>query len=95
MNADMLSLILLYGIFGGFSFSCAEICGPCICQDSLAICYITDCHSVLVKSPDVEILRIYGELCETHVIALQDDYYHNTIVELMDSLCKENINNCR
>ena len=90
----MLSIILFL-LIGELSVSSGEMCGPCICDGSVAICYITDCQSILVKSPDVEILRIYGKLCEPHVIALQDDFYHNTIVELMDSFCKENINNCR
>ena len=74
---------------------CSEICGPCICQESVAICYVRSCTSLLVKSPDVEILRIFGEICETHIVALQDDIYHNTIVELMDSSCEERISNCR
>ena len=89
-------MFLLVATFATFMQTCVcEMCGPCICQESVAFCYLRSCTSLLVKSPDVEILRIFGEICETHIVALQDDIYHNTIVELMDSSCEERISNCR
>ena len=72
-----------------------EICGECICTDDVAVCYVNTCESVIVKSPQVEIIRIYGQLCSKQILQLRDLFFHNTIVELMDSSCIEEINNCR
>ena len=90
-----MSSLLVFIAFASFAAVHSEMCGPCICQESVAVCYVRSCTSLLVKSPDVEILRIFGTVCETHIVALQDDIYYNTIVELMDSSCEERINNCR
>ena len=81
-------------------FSCmysihGEICGSCFCEDKEAVCYLNTCNSQIVKSPEVEIIRIYGQLCDNHVQQLNDIFYHNTLVELLETKCTSNIRNCR
>ena len=72
-----------------------EICSSCFCNNVIAECYISSCQSEIVKLPDIEIIRIRGTLCENHIVELQGDYYHNTIIELVDGSCVGMDFNCR
>ena len=73
----------------------ADICEPCFCEPPVAVCYINSCESGLVRDPSIEIIQIYGKMCRSQIEALQDIFYHNTIVELIDEWCPGHISNCR
>ena len=86
---NLFCLLLWIELSGG------EMCSSCFCYDVIAECYISSCQSEIVKLPDIEIIRIRGTLCENHIAELEGDYYHNTIIELLDSSCAGMDFNCR
>ena len=86
---NLFCLLLWIELSGG------EMCSSCFCYGVIAECYISSCQSEIVKLPDIEIIKIRGTLCENHIAELQRDYYHNTIIELVDSSCARMDFNCR
>ena len=82
-------------LFSIFCYSNSEICGSCFCEEEIATCYLISCSSVIVKSPEIEVIKIYGDLCSNHVEDLADIFYHNTIIELTDGHCPHQVSNCR
>ena len=76
-----------------WAISSGEICNSCICEGVVAECYLETCQDVIVKRGNVEIIKVFGLLCDNHRMELLDSIYHNTIFLLFDDHCKD-IPNC-
>ena len=60
-------------IFMNMWCSSGEMCGGCFCKEESATaeCFLNSCKSLIVQSPEVEIIIIRGHLCENHIKQLE------------------------
>ena len=83
----LLSMVLLFSFFS-YNVSFPE---NCFCQEYRAECHIRECSDQLFT--EVDLLVIYGSLCENHKYILTN-IDSGTKILLKDSMC-EDIPNCR
>ena len=87
----LLSMVLLFFfVFSLFSMttSCPE---NCFCEDFRAECHLQTCNDQLFT--EVDVLVIYGTVCENHKYILTH-IQSGTLIVLKDSTCGD-IPNCR
>ena len=83
----LLPMVLLFSFFS-FTVSCPE---NCFCEEYRAECHIRECSDQLFT--EVDLLVIYGSLCENHKYILSNIDSGARIL-LKDAMCEE-IPNCR
>ena len=93
MEFAHIAVLTIFCFISGTVYS--EICGSCFCEEPVDTCFITSCSSEIVRSPEVEIIKLHGFLYTNHISQLSDIFYYNTIIEVVDGKCPLEISNCR
>ena len=89
------SFVFCFFLYLSVKIISSELCGSCFYKENIAICYINGCTSILPRSPQVDIIQVYGKLCSNHIHMFKDIFYHNTMVELFEDTCPVDMSNCR